>query len=144
MSAEIIPLGVAFRPHVIDGDAPVEFGKRKRSIPDLSKLAGGFMEVLDAFDEARERPEDRAEVERVKHERRAEKIAQAGENAARAARGHICPSLLHAKAGHAEGIAQGLRALASECKALGAFKQAATFDSVAGFVETAAAELEAL
>jgi hypothetical protein len=110
------------------------FGQRPASGPALSFLADGFDTVLDAAF-GREKPEDREEIDRVKRAARAARVEHD--------RAHICPSLLKAKAGHAEGIAQGLRALAAECNALGATKQAATFMSVADFVETAAAELEA-
>ena len=105
------------------------FGLREPIMGDLPSS------VTRALDIACGRPDDRSAQDRIK------KLARDARNALDG--GHVCPSLLKAKAGHAEGLAQALRALGAECKALGALKQANTFCDAADLVELAGAELEA-
>ena len=103
------------------------FGQRKT--PVLGDLPGALNAALGIA-----RADDKAQQENFK------RIARDLRGATASA---VCPSLLKAKAGHAEGLSQALRALAAECTALGAIKQANTFSDAADLVELAGAELEA-
>jgi len=106
------------------------FGQRPPH--DIFRMAGGVDRVLDAF------TSDRA--------RRTERVLEAVKDALSGKAPEprkVCPTLLIAAAGRANGIAASARDMARELESLGCVRAARTFYDLADVAETAAAEVEA-
>lgn len=130
MTADVIPLPVPFRPHLIAGDPSPEnvsprehFGQRR-----VGFLAGGFAHVP-------ERPSDREQQDRIK------RLAREARNALDGGK-HVDPSLIVSLAARISGVASHLEQLANEAKAYGLLKATVQLREHAGLLELCANEID--
>jgi len=130
-NGNVIPHPVAFRPHVIAGEAAPENVTPRRSF-GLRQRTTGLDQVLDV---ALGRPEDRAQQDRIRRLAREARNALDGR--------HVCPSLIISIANRVSGLADAAERLAEEAKSLGLLKAATQLRDHAGLLELVSAEIEA-